>query len=251
MPSNDTTVKFKADISQLKSEMQAAQRQIKLVNSEFKAATAGMDDFTKSEEGLTAKTKQLTNVLDAQKKKLALMQEELEKTVAVYGENSAAADRVRISINNQQAAISKTEKELADYNQQLEELPKELDDVADASDKAADGFSVMKAALADLIADGIRTAISALKDFAQEAIQVGMDFESSMSNVQAISGATAEEIAIFEYNDKQSAELIKAKVLEHLNNKKGNFENYLPSEVVKLSNPYIKITDKVESCCFL
>ena len=57
MPSNDTTVRFKADISQLKSEMQAAQRQIKLVNSEFKAATAGMDDFTKSEEGLFAKTK--------------------------------------------------------------------------------------------------------------------------------------------------------------------------------------------------
>lgn len=200
MPSKDTTVKFKADISQLKSEMQAAQRQIKLVNSEFKAATAGMEDFTKSEEGLTAKTKQLTDVLDAQKKKLALMHEELEKTVAVYGEHSAAADRVRISINNQQAAISNTERELAGYNQQLEELPKELDDVSDASDKAADGFSVMKAALADLIADGIRTAISALKDFAQEAIQVGMDFESSMSNVQAISGATAEEMQ--QLNDK-------------------------------------------------
>lgn len=200
MPSNDTTVKFKADISQLKSEMQAAQRQIKLVNSEFKAATAGMDDWTKSEEGLTAKLKQLSGVLDQQKRKLVLLDEALTKTMITEGENSAAADRLRVAINNQQAAISKTEKELADYNQQLDELPKELDDVADASDKAADGFSVMKAALADLIADGIRTAISALKDFAQEAIQVGMDFESSMSNVQAISGATAEEMQ--QLNDK-------------------------------------------------
>lgn len=200
MPSNDTTVRFRADISQLKSEMQAATRQIKLVNSEFKAATAGMDDWTKSEEGLTAKTKQLNAVLEQQQKKLDLMNQELEKTVAVYGEHSAAADRVRTAINNQQAAINKTEKELADYNKELEELPKTTDDVAEATEKAADGFTVFKAALADLIADGIKAGISALKDFAKEAIQVGMDFESAMSNVQAISGATAEEMALL--NDK-------------------------------------------------
>lgn len=200
MPSNDTTVRFKADISQLKSEMQAAQRQIKLVNSEFKAATAGMDDFTKSEEGLSAKTKQLTKTLEIQQKKLVLLDEELTKTIYVEGEHSAAADRVRMAINNQQAAIAKTEKELASYNQQLEELPNTTEDVAQATEKAADGFSVFKAALADLIADGIRAGIDALKDFAKEAIQVGMDFESSMSNVQAISGATAEEMQ--QLNDK-------------------------------------------------
>jgi len=67
--------------------------------------------------------------------------------------------------------------------------------------------------------------------------------------VYAGSGATAEEIAIFEYKDKSSANLIKAKISEHLNNKKGNFENYLPSEVVKLSHPCIRITDKYVVLC--
>ena len=194
MPSADATVRIKADISKLKSEMQAAARQVRLVNSEFKAATAGMDDWTKSEEGLTAKIKQLNGTLDAQKKKLDLLNDEYKKTVELYGENSAAADKVRISINNQEAAISKTEKELKQYNTQLEELPKTLDDTGDAAEKAADGFTVIKGALADLVADGIRNAISALKDFAQEAIQVGMDFESSMSKVGAVSGASAEEM---------------------------------------------------------
>ena len=194
MPSADATVRIKADISKLKSEMQAAARQVRLVNSEFKAATAGMDDWTKSEEGLTAKIKQLNGTLDAQKKKLDLLNDEYKKTVELYGENSAAADKVRISINNQEAAISKTEKELKQYNTQLEELPKTLDDTGDAAEKAADGFTVIKGALADLVADGIRNAISALKDFAKETIQVGMDFESSMSKVGAVSGASAEEM---------------------------------------------------------
>ena len=194
MPSADATVRIKADISKLKSEMQAAARQVRLVNSEFKAATAGMDDWTKSEEGLTAKIKQLNGTLDAQKKKLDLLNDEYKKTVELYGENSAAADKVRISINNQEAAISKTEKELKQYNTQLEELPKTLDDTGDAAEKAADGFTVIKGALADLVADGIRNAISALKDLAKEALNVGMEYESSMSNVKAISGATVEEI---------------------------------------------------------
>ena len=194
MPSTDSTVRIKADISKLKSEMQAAARQVRLVNSEFKAATAGMDDWSKSEEGLTAKIKQLNGTLDAQRTKLDLLNQEYEQTVKLYGENSAAADKVKISINNQEAAIAKTEKELEQYNNQLEELPKTLDETGDAAEKAADGFTVIKGALADLVADGIRNAISALKDFAKEAIQVGMDFESSMSKVGAVSGASAEEM---------------------------------------------------------
>ena len=194
MPDRDTTVRFKADISKLKSEMQAAQRQVKLVNAEFKNATAGMDDWTKSEEGLAAKTKQLNGILESQQKKLKLLNEEYKKTVEVYGEGSAQADRVKTAILNQQAAISKTEKDLSAYNKQLEELPKTMDDVGDAADKAADGFTVFKGALANLVADGVRTAINAMKDLAKEALNVGVDFEKSMSNVKAISGTTAEQM---------------------------------------------------------
>ena len=54
---NDSTVKFKADISQLKAEMQAASRAVKVASSEFKAATAGMDNWAKSADGLQAKIK--------------------------------------------------------------------------------------------------------------------------------------------------------------------------------------------------
>ena len=194
MPSNDSTVTIKADISKLKSEMQAAARQVRVVNSEFKAATAGMDDWTKSEEGLTAKLKQLNGTLEQQKKQLALMNEELEKTIELDGEGAASVDRVRIAINNQVAAIAKTEKSIEDYNKQLEELPENMEDTSEAAEKASEGFTVFKAALADLVADGIRATISALKDLAQEAIQVGMSFESEMSKVGAISGASAEEI---------------------------------------------------------
>lgn len=132
---NDTTVKFRADISDLKAKMQQASRAVKVATSEFKAATAGMDDWTKSSEGLTAKLKQLDTVLNSQKQQLALSEQELEKTVKVYGENSAAADRVRIKINEQKAAIAQTEKQIDHYTKELDDCNKGLGKFATEENK--------------------------------------------------------------------------------------------------------------------
>ena len=55
---NNITTRYKVDISELKSQFTEASRLIRLANSEFKAATSGMDDWSKSSDGLTAKLKQ-------------------------------------------------------------------------------------------------------------------------------------------------------------------------------------------------
>lgn len=45
MPRNtETTTKFRVDISELKQSLRDANRAIALTNSEFKAATAGMEN---------------------------------------------------------------------------------------------------------------------------------------------------------------------------------------------------------------
>lgn len=201
MADTNSTVQFKADISQLKAAMQQASRQVRLASSEFKAATAGLDDWSSSATGLNAKVKQLNSTLAAQKKQVELANEAYEKTVKVYGENSAEADRAKMSLNNYEAAVAKTEKELNEYSEELKKAEKYGDDYADTLDqmedaqqRASDGFTVMKGALASLVADGIRMTIGALKDLAKETIQVGMDFESAMSQVGAVSGASAEDM---------------------------------------------------------
>lgn len=210
---NDSTVKFKADISQLKAEMQAASRAVKVASSEFKAATAGMDNWSRSADGLQAKIKQLNTQLEAQKKKVEIANKELELTAKAYGENSAEADRARISLNNYMAALAKTEKELSSYESDLEdckngtgEFADELDNIDGSAQNAADGFTVMKGALADLVADGIRAAISAIKDLAKQTFEVGSNFESAMSKVGAVSGASAEDIELLTEKAKEMGE---------------------------------------------
>ena len=50
---NDTTIKFRVDIAELRKQIQEANRLIRLANSEFKAASAGLDDWSKSADGVS------------------------------------------------------------------------------------------------------------------------------------------------------------------------------------------------------
>lgn len=194
MADTSSTTTFKADISALRSEMQAAARVVRVANSEFKAATAGMDDWGSSADGLEAKIKQLNDVLKAQNRQVELAAEELAKTEKEYGENSAAADRARIKYNNFKAAAAQTEKELQDYESQLDDVENATDEVDDATQKASDGFTVMKGVLSDLAASAIKAGIRGLKNLAVQTFKTGARFEAAMSQVEAVSGASAEEI---------------------------------------------------------
>lgn len=201
MADTTSTTQFKADISQLKSAMQAAQRQVRLASSEFQKASAGLDDWSSSAEGLQAKVKQLNSTLQAQKKQVELANEEWEKTVKVYGENSAEADRAKMKLNSYEAAVAKTEKQLNQYQSELKDCEEgtgrfadETDDLEAATQRASDGFTVMKGALANLVADGFRMAIDAAKEFGKATLEAGMNFEQGMAQVQAVSGASGEEL---------------------------------------------------------
>lgn len=254
------TTKFKVDISDLKQGLKDAGQQIKLADAQFKAATAGMDDWRKSTDGLKAKLTQLDSTLDAQKSKLQNYTEQLKRQQDAYTENGKrieqlkaklkeladqgvsktseeykkyenalaacqkeqdanekAVDRLKIQILEQEAAVGKTEKEIRNYTTELDDLEKEssesadnvddlndsLKDTDDAAKEASDGFTVMKGALADLVANGIRMAIDAIKDFAKETLEVGKTFDKSMSNVAALSGATAEELQMLRDTAKE------------------------------------------------
>ena len=151
------TTKFSVDISELKAGIQEANRQIKLANSEFKAAASGMDDWSKSADGLSAKIQQLSSVQDAENKKLELLKEQYKLVAAEQGENSVAAQNLQIKINNQQAAVNKVTLELNKYSQQLGDLrnaqgesSQAADDQRSAYEKLQDTISDQGKALADL-----------------------------------------------------------------------------------------------------
>ena len=189
----DTTAKFKADISELKSAFQEASRQVRLANSEFKAATAGMDNWNQSADGLSAKISQLNGVLSAQKSQLSSLEKQYELTVQQQGANSKGAEELEIKINQQKAAIGNTEKQLKNYTSQLDDLESESgnaesesEELADSVEKAGDsaenssgGFSVLKGALANLVSEGINKVLDGLKDLTTDSSNAYSQFAAA------------------------------------------------------------------------
>jgi len=205
VPDTNSTTTFRADISQLKREMQQASRAVRVANSEFKAATAGMDDWGSSADGLEAKLKQLKTVLQAQNKQVQLAATELAKAEAEYGENSAEADRARVSYYNFKAAADKTAKELRDYEKKLDDVTdetKQLDNATDDAGGELKGFGdIAKVALGNLAADVVRKLADAAVDAAKALVEAGVaaaayaDDILTASKVTGLSTDTLQEYA--------------------------------------------------------
>lgn len=213
MPTTNTsTTKFKVDISELQKGIKDANREIKLANAEFKAASSAMDYAADSADGIQKKLEQLGKVYDAQNKILDAYKKELEAVVKEQGENSEAADNLRIKIANQQAAVNKTAGDLATYNKKLEEVTSGEKDADKAADdlgksvkesgedakKASDGFTTMKGVLADMASTAIKACVSGLKDLGKAAMDAWHGYDDGIDNIIKATGATGDAVAAFE-----------------------------------------------------
>jgi len=216
-----TTTKFAVDISELKKAMQEAKRQVAVANSEFKAVSSSMDDWTKSTDGISAKLKQLDSNLKSQKTILGSLEEQYERTVKEMGEGSKAADDLKIKINNQKAVINSTEKEIGKYNEELSkvsEAEKEaaksgktvaevLDDVGESADEAGDGFTVMKGAVATFVGNTLTSLVGGLRDAASSILGLAESTQEYREQMNKLSSASEEAGYGVEYAKEKYADL--------------------------------------------
>ena len=78
----------------------------------------------------------------------------------------------------------------------------------------------------------------------------GFDSENIKDMVSYVgTGATAEEILIMEIYDSKDKDKVKKIIEEKIEERKIDFQNYLPKEVFKLENYYLKIKNNYIILC--
>ena len=73
--------------------------------------------------------------------------------------------------------------------------------------------------------------------------------DAAKQKVYAGSGATAEEIAVFEAVDYAAVKRIEAAVWQRVADQKAAFEDYLPAELPKLTDPFLFVKNKYVILC--
>lgn len=174
-------------IEEQQIKVNKAQVQIDKYNEKLSA----MQDEQKQSETVTER---LNTAISEQETKVSALKDEYKNAVLQYGKNSDEAKELAKQIENLSAELADNKKKMSDADKAADELDRSLDELDDSTINVTEGFTVMKGVLANLVTQGIFKVIEGVKTLARETFNAGANFESSMANVAAISGATADEI---------------------------------------------------------
>ncbi len=161
--SEQTLQQLNQAIADNKKQQQNSNLVIARAAKELKALQRQVEENGKADEEQENKIAQLNRVIDEEKSKVERLKREQEQLQQALGDTSESTEQLGENSEN----LNKT-------------------------------FSSMTVAVGNLISQGINLLISKLGNLAKDVIQTGENFTSSMSEVQAISGATAAQLDILE-----------------------------------------------------
>lgn len=219
MAKNEAKIKFSADCQEFNSQIQKANSTMQQLRAEMKLNEAQMKANGTSVEGLEDKYKILANQFEASGAKVAALQGKLDAAIRNFGEGSTEVDKWRTQLLNaqtaqvkieqamnectaeikeQRAAMEKAENTMETAENAAETLDDAIDEAGDSARDASEGFTVMKGALADMVADGIQAAAEGLANIGAEAFTMANDIDSATNTFIAKTGESVGSAEQFE-----------------------------------------------------
>ena len=161
------------------------------------ALTKEYKDAVKELEQIRKTSGEASDAYKLQADKVEKLKEQLAQSNATQAESKATLKEYKAAMNQAEQAVKETEAQLEKLDQGMEETDESTTNAANSARNAANGgFTVLKGVIANLATQVVTKAIEGFKNLAKEVATTGMEFDSAMSKVAAISGASAEEMAM-------------------------------------------------------
>jgi TP901 family phage tail tape measure protein len=186
-------VKIGLDSSGFQNGVSSINRQLKVLDSEFKANTAALGANAKGIDGLKVKAESLAETMELQKQKVVSLEGAYQKSVESKGKDAKATQDLEIKLNNARAALSKTETAISQTSKEIDNQTDNWVKLGKSAQEAGDKLSKIGSSTSSVgktLTLGVTTPIIGI---GTAAVNAGMEFEAQMSRVQAIIGATGEE----------------------------------------------------------
>lgn len=201
-----------------------AQSQVAAMQKEIAALSSTQSDISAYQKQQSA--------LEATRQKLLTLQQQYDNIQKEIGETEGYSSSLENQLLSKQQQIEKTTAAIERQSEKLDQmgqalnaagvdtndlqgesarLGKEIDDIRDKQNEAAESasafgteaaaaFGAIQTAIASA---GIAEALQEIVEAYMECVTVSGDFEAGMSNVEALSGATKEELAVLTATAKE------------------------------------------------
>lgn len=185
------------DVSNIKEGVKEVNKIIKSSKDEFNNATAGMDMWSKSSEGLNAKLSQLGKQLSAQEKLAKGYEAEIQRVSESEGDHTEELNRLKGQLQKTQNEIKKTQSQMSHYGESLVQVEREEKDANSALGKLTDTIDKQKKHLENLTKDYKAAVIQygknsrEAKDLAKQIKNLSDEIEDNESTVEDADNAFA------------------------------------------------------------
>lgn len=212
MTDNPLSGKVSLDTTDYKAGVSELNRQIRVIESGFRASAASMDHWDKTAEGLELRNKALSSEMELQKRKVTALTSEYKKVVAEKGADSRAAQDLQIKINRETEALNKSEQELRQNEKALVSVKNDTKNLGNEQEKTERKTISLKNALGGLgkalAAVGKAVAAVAAAALAAVGALAGLIFKSAsladeMEETAQKTGLTVEQLQELTYIGKQ------------------------------------------------
>lgn len=196
------TIEIGGDTTKLVSALSSVDNAIKNTQSNLRDIDKALKFDPSNVELLTQKQKAMADQIDSTKERVKQEQaalDELNKKLdepwdldhaEEFQKNAKAAEELKLQIELDQAAVNQLEKDYKEFGsvgkQQMQAVADKMKEVGDKIKEVGDGITNMGKGLTQKVTAPIVAGLTA-------AVKVTADFDTQMSKVQAISGATGDE----------------------------------------------------------
>lgn len=185
---SDAASKLRREITDTKAEEEKIKKAISDVNDE-------LAENKKAEEASRTASAQLNEKIGEQQSKLQELKQRYIDVALESGKNSKEARGLQKEMKELNSELVDSQNKFSGVNEKADSLTWALDDCSGAASSASSGgFTIFKGVLADLTSNVIHGCVDACKELGASVLESGMSFESSMSKVEALSGASADEM---------------------------------------------------------
>ncbi|GAB6170808.1 hypothetical protein JCM15765_02860 [Paradesulfitobacterium aromaticivorans] len=190
---NTVVARVGLDDSGFQEGVSKIQRSLKVVQSEFAAASSKLGDFGKSTEGLKLKADSLNRQMELQKEKVAALARSYQESVEKKGADAKATENLKIKLNYANAELSKMQQELKATTEELKLKSSAWYKLSESMDKAGQKMK----AVGDKISSAGKTLSTAvtlpLVGIGTAATKMAMDAVESENLFEVAMGGVADD----------------------------------------------------------